>query len=149
MTAPVYLDACIIIDLVEGQPEQQERLAAALKGRAVIATELARLESRIGALRQGQAGHLETYRQFFDGCDMLPMDRSVFDIATDLRVRHGIKTPDALHLAAALHSVCGEFWTNDKRLASAAQGRIRIVTWGDLSQATGKAAPEPANQPTA
>jgi predicted nucleic acid-binding protein len=72
---------------------------------------------------------LETYRQFLDGCDMQPMNRQVFDLATELRVQHAIKTPDALHLAAALLSSCREFWTDDKRLASAAQDRIRIVSW--------------------
>jgi predicted nucleic acid-binding protein len=122
----------MIIDLVEGAPELQCTLRSAIKGRTVVATELARLESRIGALRRGQVDHLETYRQFFDGSDMQPMDREVFDLATELRVRHRIKTPDALHLAAAIHSSCAELWTNDKRLASAAQGRIRIVDWDDL-----------------
>jgi uncharacterized protein len=129
----------MIIDLVEGAPELQRNLRSAIKGRTVVATELARLESRIGALRLGQIDHLETYRQFFDGCDMQPMDREVFDLATELRARHGIKTPDALHLAAALRASCGELWTNDKRLASAAEGRIRIVDWADLLPPTGTA----------
>mgnify|MGYP001253785814 CR=1 FL=1 len=135
MSEPIYPDACMIIDLVEGQPEQQMHLAGALKGRIVVATELTRMESRIGALREGKTDHLETYRQFFERCDMWPMDRAVFDLATDLRVENGLKTPDALHLAAALNAGCGEFWTNDKRLASAARGRIRIVTWRDLNAA--------------
>ena len=36
------------------------------------------------------------------------------------RVQHGLKTPDALHLATALHHGCTEFWTNDDRLRAAA-----------------------------
>lgn len=137
MNGSVYLDACMIIDLVEGVPDLQRTLRTRLQGRNLVSTELARLESRIGALRQGQARYLETYRQFFDGCDTQPMNRDVFDLATDLRVQHAIKTPDALHLAAALLSSCGEFWTDDKRLAAAAQGRIRIVALADLSPLTG------------
>ena len=39
---------------------------------------------------------------------------------------HGIKTSDALHLAAALESGCSEFWTNDLRLPSAIEEKIRI-----------------------
>ena len=50
----------------------------------------------------------------------------VFDLATELRAEHGIKTPDALHLAAAIHGGCDALWTNDKRLARAAAERIRI-----------------------
>lgn len=134
MKGSVYLDACMIIDLVEGSPDQQERLSNALKGRNLVSSELARLESRIGALRKRQAEHLETYRRFFEGCVMAPMDRAVFDLAADLRVRYSIKTPDALHLAVALHAACGEIWTNDKRLASAVEGRIRIFTWNDIAK---------------
>jgi predicted nucleic acid-binding protein len=60
------------------------------------------------------------------------LDRPLFDLATQLRVRHRLKTPDALHLAAALHSGCVEFWTNDDRLANAAQDRLRLLTWANL-----------------
>ena len=132
MTGSVYLDACMIIDLVEGRPDQQECLSNALKGRTLVSSELARFESRIGALRTRKTEYLETYRRFFDSCRMVPMDRAAFELATDLRVRYGIKTPDALHLAVALHAGCGELWTNDKRLASAGEGNICIIAWDDI-----------------
>lgn len=130
--ARLYLDACMIIDLVEGDAERQQSLKTALRGQDVVSSELARLESRIGALRNRQATHLETYRRFFLGCVMVPMDAAVFSLATDLRVDYAIKTPDALHLAAALLGDATELWTNDKRLAAAAKNRIRILTWTDL-----------------
>ncbi|MBK5964239.1 hypothetical protein CCR95_09105 [Thiocystis minor] len=63
---------------------------------------------------------------------MVPMDAEVFSLATDLRVDDAIKTPDALHLAAALLGEATELWTNDKRLAAAARDRIHILTWGDF-----------------
>ena len=59
---------------------------------------------------------------FCDGHDFVPMNRAVFDRAAELRARHRIKTPDALHLSAALEYGCEEFWTNDDRLASVAGG---------------------------
>jgi predicted nucleic acid-binding protein len=59
---------------------------------------------------------------------MQPLDRPVFDRATDLRVAYRLKIPDALYLAAALCAGCAEFWTNDRRLLGAAQGRIRFET---------------------
>jgi uncharacterized protein len=45
-----------------------------------------------------------------------------FDHALSLRVRHKIKTPDAIHLATAIRHDCVEFWTNDERLRQAATG---------------------------
>lgn len=56
------------------------------------------------------------------------INRDVFDLATELRALHSIKTPDAIHLAAALISGCDEFWTNDKRLAKAVTDRIKIIS---------------------
>jgi predicted nucleic acid-binding protein len=49
-------------------------------------------------------------------------------LATRLKAVHGIKTPDALHLACALHHGCTEFWTNDDRLTKvAAANHLRII----------------------
>jgi len=135
--ARVYLDACMIIDLVEGSAEQQKALKMALKGQDIVSSELARLESLIGALRSKHNAYLETYRKFFLGCTIISMDRAVFELATDLRVQYAIKTPDALHLAAALHGGCADFLTNDKRLAAAGGSHLNIVTWSDLGTSPG------------
>ena len=137
MSGSVYLDACMIIDMVEGDADMQRHLRNAIRGRTLVSSELARLESRIGALRAQQTTHLATYRQLFEACEMQPMDRAVFDLATDLRVRHRLKTPDALHLAVALHAGCGEFWTNDERLVAAAQHHLEIVTLDNLFEGPG------------
>jgi uncharacterized protein len=40
----------------------------------------------------------------------------VIDRATDIRARYGFRTPDAIHLAAAVVSGCDVFLTNDYRL---------------------------------
>lgn len=133
MSGAVYLDTCILIDLIEGTPELQARLAAALRGRDLVSSELVRMEARVGAIRNGRAAHLATYERFFAACRMQPFDQSVFDRATDLRVTHRLKTPDALHLAAALSAGCAEFLTNDRQLLLAAAGNaIRILTIADL-----------------
>lgn len=147
MKGSVYLDTCIVIDLVEGRPDQQDCLSSALEGQHLVSSELVRLESRVGALRKRQDDYLETYRRFFDRCVAVPMDRAVFDLATELRVRHGLKTPDALHLAAALHAACEELWTNDRRLASAAEGRIQILTWDGLAEKAQRKQPSSVSPP--
>jgi predicted nucleic acid-binding protein len=61
---------------------------------------------------------------------MISWDREIFDLATQIRAKHGTKTPDALHLAVAVVAQCEEFWTNDHRLTAAARGRIGIRVVG-------------------
>lgn len=59
----------------------------------------------------------------------LALDEEHFARAAELRAEHGLKTPDALHLAAAQLYGCDELWTNDSRLSSVSQGlAVNIVT---------------------
>ena len=51
MTVRIFLDACIVIDLVEAKPAQQDRLKALITGKRVFGSELVRMESRLQALR--------------------------------------------------------------------------------------------------
>lgn len=99
-----------------------------------VVSDLTRLECRVFPLRAGDQDLLDRYEAFFSLGDVgrAKIDDSVFDLATDLRARHHLKTPDALHLAAAINSQCTEIWTNDRRLEQAAAGRIKVVSIDDL-----------------
>ncbi len=48
--------------------------------------------------------------------EMIPLTRDVIDRATEIRAQYNFKTPDSLHLAAAVISNCDVFLTNDQRL---------------------------------
>ena len=85
-----------------------------------MVSDLVRLECRVVPVRNGDSELLGRFNQPFGDMGLVPMNRAVFERAAELRARHRIKTPDALHLAAALEHGCDEFWTNDDRLASAA-----------------------------
>jgi uncharacterized protein len=53
---------------------------------------------------------------------------AIYDSAARFRAAHrALKTPDALHFAAALHHGCTEFWTNDDRLAAVAPNLAKKV----------------------
>ncbi|PJI53413.1 PIN domain nuclease [Methylobacterium radiotolerans] len=54
--------------------------------------------------------------------EIVALDTAAFVRSAELRADFGLKTPDALHLAAAQLSGCTELWTNDKRLAAASHG---------------------------
>ena len=136
LSPKVYPDTCILIYLVEGHatlaPSIDQRMRAV--GQAwptLVFTELTRMECRVKPLRSSSQLLLAGYERVFStpGYFFEPMTRAVFELATQLRADHGLKTPDAVHLAAALNAHCDEFWTNDLRLANAAQGHLQIVTF--------------------
>lgn len=131
----IFLDACIVIDLVEARPEQQELLKTLIAGKDVFGSELVRMESRLRALRDRRVDLLATYDEYFTRCRLVPFDRALFDLASRLRIDHRIKTPDAPHLAAALIGKCDQFWTNDNHLAKAAETTIDVWDWPRIEQA--------------
>ena len=130
----LYLDSCIIIYLIEGEPffHQGARKALAemrFKGARLAVTRLSKLECRVMPKRKGNLGLLDQYERFFAMPSLAWLDFSpeVFDLATDLRAFQNLKTPDALHLAAAIYHGCAEFWTHDLRLKTAALNHLKIV----------------------
>ena len=128
-----YLDACVVIYYIENHPDYYFRIETLINEPHTLSviTDMCRLECRIKPLREKNEPLLAMYDSFFKTNNLLsiPFGRSVFDLATELRATHRLKTPDALHLAAALHGGCDEFWTNDRRLEKAADGRIAILAF--------------------
>jgi uncharacterized protein len=130
--AAIYLDTCMIIGLIEGDTNQQTILKSSLPLHQIYSTELARLEARLLAVRQNNETALQQFDRFFTVCEMIDLNRAVFELATTLRADSQLKTPDALHLAAAIQAECTEFWTNDKQLVKAAGKRSTVVDWDAL-----------------
>jgi uncharacterized protein len=131
--ARIYLDSCVVIYLIQGPVSLSRRVLAALQPAqgeppVVYVSDLTRLECRVWPLRQRDSGLLHEFDEFFtsDGLQTIPFEPRIFDQATELRAAHGTKTPDALHLSAALFAGCTEFWTNDPRLCAAADGKIEL-----------------------
>ena len=125
----------MVIDLVEGNAHQQSILRRHMLGNWVFSSELVRLESRIKAMRENRQDCLKIYANYFSQSQLIPLGQLVFEKATELRLNHRLKTPDALHLAAALQVGCDEILTNDRLLAKAASGQIRVVDWDMLNHA--------------
>jgi predicted nucleic acid-binding protein len=117
----VYLDAAPVIYAVEQVPGYGAAVDARLAAPGVVpvTSELTRLECRVKPLREGDVQLLADFDAFSaDAVVVVALTREVIDRATELRVRYGVKTPDAIHLAAAVASGCDVFLTNDHRLAS-------------------------------
>ena len=121
----IYLDSVILIYYLDHVGPFQVRAADRLAklyaaGDGVASSDLVRLECRLGPLRSGDAARLSKFDAFFARPDvqLVPLTTAVLDRATEIRARHGFKTPDAIHLAAAVESGCGAFLTNDTRLSA-------------------------------
>lgn len=131
----IYLDASVTIYFVERIEPHFTRLKALMidpKGAPRIIcsiNELLLMEVRVKPLRDGHHALLSRFESYFEifANQSVAVDKTVFELATRLRVQHNIKTPDALHLALAIHAGCDQFWTTDDRLANAAQGHIKVI----------------------
>jgi uncharacterized protein len=76
------------------------------------------MECRVKPLRDGNNDPLKDYDSYFEGAitEIVALSREVMDRATAIRAQYGFKTPDAIHLAAAVISGCDVFLTNNHRL---------------------------------
>lgn len=133
----LYWDTCVLIYRLQAIEPWRSRIAGALaleREPRLVVTELSRLECRVKPLREGDASALARFDRFFasPALTIIPLGRPVFNLATELRAQHRVKTPDALHLAAAITAGCSQFWTNDRRLERAAEGHLQVVSLEEL-----------------
>ena len=126
-----YLDTAPIIYLVEKVSPFFERASERLRKQDVLlATSLlSRLETRVKPLRDKNHLQLQEFADFFDTRIALEigLSREVIDTATELRAKYGFKTPDAIHLAAAIIGNCEVFLTNDHRLDNCEEIKVEVL----------------------
>lgn len=130
----VYLDACVVIYLMENVAPFSEKARRFLShnGDAVLCiSPLVRMEVLIKPLRESSAILAADYEEFLAAQNWLRIDDNTFERALQLRTQHGLKTPDALHLATAQQHGCNEFWTNDDRLSKSA-GIMAVNIFADI-----------------
>jgi predicted nucleic acid-binding protein len=121
----IYLDSCLAIYLVERDEVWESQVHALMESHAdeIFATSpLVELECLVAPLRTGNAGLVEEFRSFLAQLVLIDIPGQAYARAAYLRALHGLKTPDALHLATARLAGCSALWTNDDRLAKAAPG---------------------------
>jgi predicted nucleic acid-binding protein len=130
----IYLDANVIIRLIEGTPAARATLDARLAstrgtGRVWTTSRLTRLECRCKPMRQADQPLLDRYEQFLTGTEMvvLEVDDPVIEKATDLRARLNVKTPDAIHLASAIVAGASALLTGDQALARCTDVAVEVM----------------------
>lgn len=126
----IYLDACLLIYLIERHPDWADRVAATIAdaGTSRFAiSPLVELECLVAPLRRGDPVLRDAYQSFFRLLEPLAMPAEVYRQAAAVRAQFGLRTPDALHLSCARHHQCEALWTNDDRLARASLGMARNI----------------------
>ncbi len=117
----LLLDSCIWMHHIEDHPHYSFLTTAILDRVAsgasqAVSSELSLLEIKLYPLRQGRediADEYELLMDAFPNFTLCPIDRTVLHIAGLLRVRYGLKTPDAIILASGLQNGATCAITND------------------------------------
>lgn len=126
-----YLDTAPIVYTVETSPLFAQRVDAVLARLGVIpiTSEMARLECRVKPMRDGNLTLLQDFDDYFANtiAEIVQLTRDVVGKATEIRAQFNFKTPDSLHLAAAVISKCDIFLTSDQRLNRFTGITIEIV----------------------
>ncbi|MBO0981255.1 PIN domain-containing protein [Microbacterium sp. SD291] len=130
----IYLDACILIYALEDRGIRGDRVRRALASvRSLVATSpLVLPECLVGPLRAGDMELRDRHLALYERVEHIDLGPEVFVRAAELRAEFGLRTPDALHLAAAQLAGCEELWTNDRRLAAASRGLAVDVIGEDV-----------------
>ena len=108
---PGYLDASGFIYIVERIPPDSDLLEPmwqqAQAGQfSIVSRELVILETLVKPLREGDTVVEALFHSLFDAKEvrLIPATRPLWEEAARLPARMGLKMPDALHAAAALHT---------------------------------------------
>lgn len=130
----VYLNANFVIYFIEMNPVWGPKVSAYLasllsSGHQLAVSDLTRLECRVGPLISGDSLLLNQFTTFFQSPDVrvLSLTAGVCDRAADLRAKYRFRTPDALHLAAAIEHGCDRFLTNDVKLKNCTEIAVEIL----------------------
>jgi predicted nucleic acid-binding protein len=132
----VYLDANVVIYLIEQNPVWGPKAAARLararaSGDELATSDAARLEVLVVPYRNADMALLAAYAAFFSDPDLhvFPLSAAVCEHAARIRaVQKTIRPPDNIHLAAAVEHGCGLFLTSDAQLARFPDIPVEVLT---------------------
>ena len=135
-SGPVAVDTAVFIYLIERHPRFHP-VVRGLFERAdrgellLVSSEITLLEVLVVPYRSGYPDIADQYAALLErgrGLTLVAMDRSQLRSAAQLRAFYGLRTPDALQIAAALSRDCTAFVTNDRRLRTPRRLPVLQVT---------------------
>lgn len=119
----IAIDSCVLIYYLEMHETFGPGARAVIKrlfddlNETVIST-MALAEVLVGPYRNSRdlADDYCCHLQRLPNCRWVPLTCDIADLAAELRARHRLQTPDAVHLATAIESEATLFVTNDHDL---------------------------------
>lgn len=130
-----FLDACALIYMIEGAAPFADKVRAKLAAVAqefptmgVAISRLSWLECRVRPMRENNHVTLAAFDAFFSQPDLVwqELTRDVVELAAAIRVRHGLRTPDALQAASCLQLGSGHvFFSGDNGFSRVAGLNVR------------------------
>lgn len=124
MNRKIYLDSCCVIYLLENVAvfgSNMRKHLQSVPDAVLCVSPLVRLEVLVKPINDGDTALINDYEDFLRQQQWLSINDQIIAAALQLRTRHQIKIPDAIHLATAIHYDCQDFWTHDDHLNYAAQ----------------------------
>lgn len=129
----VYLDSNVFIYFLDRNPVYFPLVAPlleAIDGGDILGVtgDAAVAEVMVRPYQTGDPTLVAGIKSFFGTAGFLSVrshDAAAFDLAAQLRARHGMKFIDALHLATAINAECRFLITNDGDFRS--QGAIEVI----------------------
>lgn len=126
----LYLDTAPVIYVVEQVPDFSQKILHYIQKPDIelVVSDLTWMECRVKPLTENKETLLADYDKFFSQSviEIVELSRSVLERAAHIRSQYNIKTPDAIHLGAAIISKCNIFLTNDRRLERFKDSRITV-----------------------
>ncbi len=128
-----------IIYFVEANPQYDALVTAVFQhvedGRLEgITSSISLCEVLTVPIRQGDAHLQQEYRDLLLHSDhfvTMPISMEIAEQAAELRARYGLRTPDAVQVAAALNAGCEALLTNDIGLLRVTE--LRVLVLDDLT----------------
>ena len=134
----IGLDTMVLIYHLENHADYagvtEKLLDEVEKGRyRAVTSFVTLLEILVKPKKEGALRVVSDYRDLlltFPNLSFLPLDFEVSDLASSLRAKYSIMTPDAIQIATAITGRAEAFITNDERLKKIEE--IRIVMLSEL-----------------
>ena len=129
----LYLDTNVLVYSIAANDELREPTQRWLDwhtqqpGALLVTSRLTVLEALVGPIKISDKARLQRTEAALESVLILDLDDGVIRRAAQIRATHGVRTPDALHLAAATEAQADIYLTGDRRLKAYKGGRVADV----------------------